>query len=288
MANRLTRATRGIVAAIMLAGLAGCASVPDDPIERADMLAANDPFEPANRMMFAVNEAVDVVLLRPAAVLYRDFVPAPGKEIIFNLIRHATLPLTILNDSLQGEWDRAEIASKRLFVNTVVGFGFIDVASHVGLPHHQEDFGQTLATYQVAPGPYIVLPLIGPSSTRHAFGRIIDFATDPLTYILAKAPLETRIGTRVVSIVDQRYRLLGPLDDVKENSLDYYVALRSLYRQRREFEIRNLGEQDAPPPGQAFAPMLQMQPEPPQLAPKQPEQAAATPAFPAFSILIGG
>jgi len=270
VANRLTRTARGVAVAIMVAGLAGCASVPDDPLDRADMLAANDPFEPANRMMFAVNEAVDVFVLRPAAVLYRDFMPDPGKDIIFNLIRHASLPLTIINDGLQGEWDRAEIASKRLFVNTVVGFGFIDIASYVGLPHHQEDFDQTLATYQVIPGPYIVLPLLGPSSTRHVFGRIVDFALDPMTYLMAKTSFESRVGTRVVSIVDQRYRLLAPLDDIKENSLDYYVAVRSLYRQRRKFEIRNKGEDAGP------------------VAASAPPKKQAAISFPAISILNDG
>lgn len=273
VANRLTRAARGVAVAIMLAGLAGCASVPDDPLDRADMLAANDPFEPANRMMFAFNEAVDVFILRPAAILYRDFVPEPGKDIIFNLVRHVTLPLTIINDGLQGEWDRAEIASKRLFVNTVVGFGFIDIASYVGLPHHEEDFGQTLATYQIAPGPYIVLPLLGPSSTRHAIGRIVDFAMNPMTYVMAQTPIESQIGTRVVSIVDQRYRLLAPLDDVKENSLDYYVALRSLYRQRRDFEIRNKGEAMAPKAAAAIS--------------TTPKTQAAI-SFPVISILNDG
>ena len=101
-------------------------------------------------------------------------------------------------------------------------------------------------SYQVIPGPYIVLPLLGPSSTRHAFGRIVDFGLDPLTYLLAKAPVEATLGVRAVSIVYQRYRLLGPLDDLKKNSLDYYAALRSLYRQRRTYEIRNLGDEATP------------------------------------------
>jgi phospholipid-binding lipoprotein MlaA len=225
---------------------AGCATFPDDPEERAEVVALNDPFEPANRMMFAINEAVDVVLLRPAAVLYRDFMPGPAKELVFNFVRNLTLPLTIVNDVLQGEWDRADIAAKRLFVNTIAGFGGIaDAATGIGLPHHKEDFGQTLATYQVVPGPYVVLPLLGPSSTRHAFGRVIDFAIDPLTYLLASAPIESSLTNRGLSVVDQRYQLLAPLDEVKQSSFDYYASLRSLYRQRRAFAIRNQGEDNA-------------------------------------------
>lgn len=223
--------------------LVGCASLPEDPYDRAEALAANDPFEPANRMMFAINEAADVFVLRPAAVLYRDFVPEPGKHVIFNFVRNLTLPLTIVNDGLQGEWERAGVAAKRFLVNTTAGFGGLaDVATEVGLPHHEEDFGQTLATYQVHPGPYLVLPLLGPSSARHTVGRIADFALNPMTYLFLEAPLVSSLATRGMSIVDQRYRLLGPLDDVKQNSLDYYAAVRSLYRQRRQAEIRNLDE----------------------------------------------
>ena len=246
--RKLGTAIRNAAFVITVAGVAaGCATLPEDPLDRADVLAANDPFEPANRMVFAINEAVDFVLLRPAAVLYRDFMPDPGKELVFNFVRHITLPLTIVNDVAQGEWDRAEIAAKRLFVNSIAGFGgVVDAATGLGLPHHKEDFGQTLASYQVVPGPYIVLPLIGPSSTRHAFGCIVDVGLDPLTYLLAKAPVEATLGVRAVSIVDQRYRLLGPLDDLKRNSLDYYAAVRSLYRQRRTYEIRNLGDEATP------------------------------------------
>lgn len=237
------RAARGLAIAAMLSIVSACATLPEDPAERAEVLALNDPFEPANRMMFAINEAVDFAVLRPAAVLYRDFMPDPGKEIIHNLVRHIGLPLTIVNDMLQGEWDRADIAAKRFFVNTVAGFGGIaDIATLVDLPHHKEDFGQTLAVYQIHPGPYLVLPIIGPSSTRHAFGRLVDVALDPVTYILAREPVEAAIAVRAISIVDQRYQLLGPLDDLKRTSLDYYAAIRSLYRQRRDAQIRNFDE----------------------------------------------
>ena len=244
------RTVRAALAGFMLLAAAGCASLPDDPLERADVLAANDPFEPANRMMFAINEAVDVAVIRPAAVLYRDFTPDPAKELVYNFFRHVTLPLTIVNDILQGEWDRADIAFKRFFVNSIAGFGgVVDAATGLGLPHHKEDFGQTLATYQVVPGPYLVLPLLGPSSTRHAVGRVVDFALDPLTYVLASAPMEATLGARAVSVVDQRYRLIGPLDQTKASALDYYAAVRSLYRQRREFEIRNQEDKLALPGG---------------------------------------
>ena len=233
-----------MIACLAVAMTAACAQLPEEPADRAAAQAVNDPFEPANRMMFAINDAVDTVVIRPAAVLYRDFVPDPGKHLIFNFTRHVTLPLTIVNDVLMGEWDRADIAAKRFFVNTIAGSGgIVDAATGIGLPHHEEDFDQTLEHYQVSSGPYIVLPLLGPSSARHAVGRVVDFATDPMTYFLAAAASrESSIGIRIMSVVDQRYRLLGPLDDVKRTSLDYYAAVRSLYRQRRAAAYLNKGD----------------------------------------------
>ena len=258
LGNRLLgagRQVRGLAIAAALLSAVGCTNLPEDPADRAEVLAANDPFEPANRMMFAINEAVDTFALRPAAVVYRDFMPDPGKELVYNFVRNLTLPLTIVNSGLQGDWDRADIAAKRLFVNTIAGLGgVVDAATGLGLPHHEEDFGQTLAVYQVHSGPYLVLPLIGPSSGRHAVGRIVDFALDPLTYLLASAPPISSISNRGLSIVDTRYRLLGPLDDLKKTSLDYYAAIRSLYRQRRSNSIRNL-EPKAPPRAAASAPI---------------------------------
>lgn len=252
MANRIARAARAAriaLAALTLVAASGCATLPEDPSDRAAVQAVNDPFEPANRMVFAFNEAVDVFLIRPAAVVYRDLMPDPGKQLVFNFVRHIGLPLTIVNDVLQGEWDRAGVAAKRFFVNSIAGVGGIaDAATGVGLPHHKEDFGQTLAKYQASAGPYIVLPIIGPSSGRHTVGRIFDIALDPVTYIMAGAPIESTITNRAMSIVDQRYRLLAPLDDVKRTSFDYYAAVRSLYRQRRQVQIRDL---DHTPPAKA-------------------------------------
>lgn len=242
-----------VAAALSLA--AGCATLPEDPADRAEAIAVNDPIEPANRMMFAINEAIDVFALRPAAVVYRDFMPDPGKELIYNFVRHISLPLTIVNDVMQGEWDRADVAAKRFFVNSIAGFGgVVDAATGLGLPHHKEDFGQTLATYEVAPGPYLVLPILGPSSTRHAVGRIFDFVLDPFTYLLAAGPPVSTIATRGMSIVDERYRLLGPLDEVQKSSLDYYATMRSLYRQRRALQIKNQDEGRLPTLGARLAP----------------------------------
>lgn len=255
---RLLRAieiARPLAVAAALSLAAGCATLPEDPADRAEVIALNDPIEPANRMMFAINEAVDVFAIRPAAVVYRDFMPDPGKELIYNFVRHISLPLTIVNDVMQGEWDRADIAAKRFFVNSIAGFGgVVDAATGLGLPHHKEDFGQTLATYDVAAGPYLVLPLVGPSSARHAVGRIFDFVLDPFTYLLAAGPPISTIATRGMSIVDERYRLLGPLDEVKKSSLDYYATMRSLYRQRRALQIENRDEGRTPTLGAVLAP----------------------------------
>ncbi len=241
------RVGKACLAALTIFMMAGCASLSEDQADRAETLTVNDPFEPANRVMFAVNNIIDTVLLRPIAIAYREIVPGPAKKIVFNFVRNLSLPLTIINDALQGNWDRADVATRRFVVNTTAGIGgLFDIATDIDLPHHKEDFGQTFGTYDIVPGPYIVLPILGPSSARHTFGRVLDFLLDPVSFASASAPFEARMTVRGLTIVDQRYQLLGPLDDVKRTSLDYYAALRSLYRQRRTYEIRN---QDQRPPG---------------------------------------
>jgi phospholipid-binding lipoprotein MlaA len=234
------RVTRACFAALAIFAVAGCASLSQDQADRAESIAVNDPFEPANRAVFALNEVIDTILLRPIAIAYRELVPGPAKTAVFNFVRNLSLPLTIVNDVLQGEWDRADTATRRFVVNSVAGIGgLFDVATDIGLPHHKEDFGQTFATLEVVPGPYLVLPILGPSSTRHTFGRVLDFLLDPVSFASASAPFEAKMAVRGLTIVDQRYQLLGPLDEVKRTSLDYYAALRSAYRQRRDYEIRN-------------------------------------------------
>jgi phospholipid-binding lipoprotein MlaA len=238
------RAGRGLAALALTGLIAGCA------VQKAGEVY--DPFEPVNRQVFAFNGAVDTMLLRPAAVVYRDLTPRPLKMVLGNFLSNLTLPLTIVHDLLQGKPDRAQIAVSRFFVNTIAGMGgLIDVATPHGLTFHDEDMGQTFAAHGSGPGPYLVLPLLGPSNLRDGIGTIIDQVIDPVS-LVSRIPNEGgkmfryyRIGATVVV---GREALIEPVDALKQ-SLDYYATVRSAYSQRRRIDI-NDGKMDPSTPGQ--------------------------------------
>ena len=196
-----------------------------------------DPLEPLNRSIFKVNEAVDFIVLQPVAATYRQVVPDPLQEMVTNFLRNLATPVTLLNELLQGDWEGAEVAATRFFLNSTVGLaGVIDIAGYntPELAHRSEDFGQTLGVWGVGDGPYLVLPLLGPSNLRDGLGRVVDTASDPLTYYDDETFAWTRLG---LTAVDGRARTLDPLDEIKRSSIDFYAAVRSLYWQNRRSEI---------------------------------------------------
>ena len=200
----------------------------------------NDPLERANRRVFELSLAIDKSVTRPAAVAYRDVVPVNVREMIRNFLNNLNSPSVFANDVLQGEVDRARVTLVRTVVNTGVGAGGIfEVAEGWGFPGHYEDFGQTLAVWGVGEGPYLVIPLIGPSNPRDLAGRGVDFFLDPLVYVEwgddAYLPY-ARTGT---DVLDLRARNIETLDDIERTSADFYASVRSLYRQARNNEIRN-------------------------------------------------
>jgi len=234
------------MATLLSVGMAGCTSLPQDPDERLEQLETNDPLEPLNRHIFAVNQAIDVIILRPIAVVYRDVMPEFGKRVVHNFVTNLRLPFTTINDLLQGQWNRAGVAAKRFVVNSTVGVaGLFDVATDNGLPYHEEDFGQTLASWGIGEGPYLVLPLLGPSNFRDAIGLGVQLVSDPVNIAANVTDHDELLWARAgIEAVDSRYQLLGVLGDLEQQSLDYYAALRSLYRQRRADAIRNGNESD--------------------------------------------
>lgn len=214
----------------------------------------NDPLEVPNRMFFAFNEALDFMIIRPVAVTYRYIVPVGVRNTLRNFLQNLRTPVTLANDLLQGDLERAEITFTRFFINSTIGMlGLFDIAADSGFPHHAEDFGQTMGTYGAGEGFYLVLPILGPSSLRDGSGRIVDIFLDPLTYI---APQEFNLGRAAATGVDFRSRTIDELDSLKADSLDFYARIRSLYRQSRENEIRNGAAPTAAPdfsavPGQS-------------------------------------
>ena len=219
------------------------------------MARANDPIESFNRTIFAFNRGFDRILLKPIAVAYRDVVPAPGRRGVHNFLTNLRSPVVLANDLLQFEAERASVTIGRFVVNTTIGIvGIFDVATELGLVYHGEDFGQTLAVWGIPSGPYLMLPFFGPSNPRDAVGLVFDFLIDPFNIWLRNTDEEYLVYARGgFEAVDSRARVIDPLDELERTSLDFYAALRSLYRQRRVDEVNNgKPSQNVPAPGMSL------------------------------------
>jgi phospholipid-binding lipoprotein MlaA len=236
----LARAALGLA---LVLGVSACAARPDpaDPEAVAEFRATNDPIEPLNRGLFFVHDGIDTLVLRPVGEAYRIFLPPEVRTAIRNVLANLRTPVILVNDVLQGDTQRAATTVGRFVVNTTVGIGGIfDRATEFGLLGHTEDFGQTLAVWGVPEGPYLFIPVLGPSNPRDAVGTAVDFAANPLTWATGGETLEALNYTRTgLTVADTREGLIEPLDALRAGSLDYYAALRSAYRQRRVVEIRN-------------------------------------------------
>lgn len=208
----------------------------------------NDPFERFNRATFNFNRVVEHVMLRPVAKTYYFVVPRPARRGVRNVLNNLKTPVTLANDILQGEGKRAGDTLGRFFINSTIGIGgLMDPATGMGLEFHKEDFGQTLAVWGFGEGPYIELPFLGPSNLRDSIGLAGTTAMDPIFWVLRDSEVpELTYVRKGVGGIDTLGRSMYRLDDLERNSLDFYAALRSLYRQDRQAEILN-GEEDALP-----------------------------------------
>lgn len=222
--------------------------------------ANGDPWENFNRGLFAVHEGVDQAVVEPVARGYRAITPSPVRGGVRNFLRNLRSPVIFVNDVLQGELGRAGATAARFGVNTTIGVGgVLDPATSMGLERHDEDFGQTLAVWGVAPGPYLFIPLMGPSNVRDTLGRLVDSAFDPLTWAEGEDADEFRVARGVFTALSTREQLLEPVDDVRANSVDPYASFRGSYMQLRESAVQNgrTNVQDLP----EFDDMESMSPE---------------------------
>ena len=249
-----SRLIRHFAVALSIAISSGCATAPDasDTESYSEFKAINDPLEPLNRTVFEFNRALDAMFLRPFADYYRLLLPPPLQEGVHNFLANLRSPVILVNDMLQGEWERAGTTAKRFIVNTTIGVGGLgDPASNFGLPAHSEDLGQTLAVWGLPEGPFLMLPVVGPSNPRDAIGLAVDsLIIDPLGLMNTLGTqdewLPTFMLTRfALTAINARAQNAEELDDLEKSSLDFYAALRSLYRQFRTAEIH----QGRPPPG---------------------------------------
>lgn len=201
----------------------------------------DDPYESFNRVVFAGNQRVDTYLLRPVAKGYRYITPDAVRTRIGSVSDNLQEPLNMIHAFLQGDVDQGFTTMFRFFINSTVGLaGMHDVASEAGLKPRVEDFGQTLAVWGVGSGPYIVLPILGPSNMRDAFGTVADWYADPVTYAFDQSGTDwTLIGVRAGQALIARERLIDPIDDINATSLDPYASFKSIYEQRRATLISN-------------------------------------------------
>ncbi len=201
----------------------------------------DDPLEGFNRGVFWVNDTLDRWIFRPIAWTYGKLMPEPIKRGLRNVVRNLKGPIVLINDLLQLEFADASVTTARFLANTTLGLGgLFDVAEDMGLAYQPADFGQTLHAYGVGSGPYIVLPLLGPSTVRDGAGQVVGFFFDPLIYVLDSSENVIKAGAN--ALID-RERLLKETDELRKSSLDYYAAVRSLYLQDRAIELRR-GEAD--------------------------------------------
>jgi phospholipid-binding lipoprotein MlaA len=207
----------------------------------AEAYSTNDPFEKTNRAIFDFNNHVDKIVLVPVANAYRGVLPEPVRDSIHSVLQNLDEPIIFANDVLQARPDLASTTLARFVVNSTVGLGGIfDVASKTNLPFHSNDLGVTFAVWGFGEGPYLMLPILGPSNVRDAIGEGGDAYGDPGNIVASDYHYVwatfARAGTQGI---DERSRNIETLADIERTSLDYYATIRSLYRQRRAAEIRH-------------------------------------------------
>lgn len=218
--------------------LAGCAS-----LSTGEQHETDDPLQPLNRAVFDTNTALDDAIIRPLAEAYRTIVPPYVRDRIRSVIDNLAEPRIFANDLLQRRADAAGITLARFSINTTVGLGgMFDVATEKGYAKQSGDFGQTLYTWGMADGPYLVLLLFGPSNFRDALGLGVDlFTTPPALVVSGHAGTVTNLVVGTVDGMDLRSRNIESLDEIKASALDLYAHLKSITRQRREAQLREAG-----------------------------------------------
>jgi len=223
--DRAPLVRRALLLALTVLAVSGCAVGPD----------RRDPLEPFNRGVMKFNDEVDAAVIKPVATAYQDLVPSPARKAVGNVFSNLRDVWSMANSLLQFKFPQAAESLMRVSINTVFGvYGILDIATEAGLERHREDFGQTLGHWGVPPGPYLVLPLLGPSTVRDATGLVVDRRGD---LVREADPENVRIGLEALRVVDTRATYLRAGRLLEEVSLDRYMFVRDAYLQRRQSEI---------------------------------------------------
>jgi phospholipid-binding lipoprotein MlaA len=219
----------GALSALATLSLSACATGPNP----------DDPYEEFNRQMFAFNEGVDKAVIEPVAYGYRTVTNEPIREGVGNFTGNLNEPLTAVNHVLQGKLPDAGATVGRFLINSTIGIaGIFDPASAMGIQRTKEDIGQTLGAWGVSSGPYLVLPFVGPSSTRDAFGMGADVALNPLNYPEFESDDEIRLGVAALGGINAREGAIETIDELC-NQIDPYTTVRRLYDRTRAQDIAN-------------------------------------------------
>ena len=225
----------------------GCATKPDksDKIAFATYQEINDPIEPLNRYFFELTRFADFLFLRPFSEIYKNIVPKMPRVLIKNFSANLSEPSNLINNILQGEARRSGITLGRLLINTTVGIGgFLDAADYfLEWEEQNEDFGQTLAVYGMPEGPFLFIPLGGPSTFRDAVGITGGIFINPISYVDLDS-IEILLNIRIpVNVLEASVSSRQFIEQIERESIDYYATVRELYRQNRRSAILN-GELD--------------------------------------------
>jgi phospholipid-binding lipoprotein MlaA len=215
------------LAALVVLGTQGCATGPNaNPV---------DPMEPLNRVVFGLNDGLDQALIKPVATVYDRVVPGPIQTGVGNFFGNIGDVWSVANNALQFKLQDTLETFFRVSVNTVFGFGgVLDIASEMGIPKNSQDFGQTLGVWGFKAGPYVVLPIFGPSSVRDTVGTVVGTQSD----VLSKAkPVSARNSLTALRVLDKRAELLGTTNALDEAALDKYTFARDVYLRRRDASI---------------------------------------------------
>ena len=199
----------------------------------------SDPLELINRKVFSANDAVDQALLRPVSLVYRRITPKLLQNDIDNFLQWLDTPNALVNNLLQGNFNQAETTLKYFLMQSFY-LGHVDLKATYGLTFQSEDFGQTLGSFGFQSGPYLVLPLLGPTNLRDSVGRAVDVFLNPLNYLGTESSRTVFSGTRgALEALTFRAKYSKQIDELRGNSIDYYTRVKTIYNQRRNASINN-------------------------------------------------
>ena len=223
------RHARGVLGIAFALLLTGCVTLPP-----GHKPPPQDPWESWNRGIYRINDSVDRAVIKPVARTYVRVVPSPARTGVNNFFANLRTTTVMINDALQGKFGAAANDLGRLVVNTTIGIGgLLDPASQMGLDKNDEDFGQTLGHYGLHPGPFVEVPVLGPSDVRDGIGRGVDIFTGPTHYIKNNY---VSYGLDLVGALNTRANLLS-LDDTLKKVFDPYAFIRDAYLQRRAYLV---------------------------------------------------